>query len=149
MKEFIERICKLNSSFEDDISIATSELRRELWKTNNHNQKSRYIYKFLMQCFSFQGISDRAAITYRDEHGDITFFQINKKLSEYKNFSKKCSKLKDFHSFTECGYRKSENTCILFANPALTAKHRLGDHLLGERVEIIGFDLPNYLVDMP
>ena len=111
MIKFITHICKLNASFEDNISSGTSELRKELWKNSNANQKSRYIYKFLMQSFSFQGISDRAAITYRNEHGDITFFQINKKLSKYNSLSKKCIKLKNFNSYTGCGYEKSEGTC--------------------------------------
>ena len=111
MLNFIKHICKLNSSFQNNISSGTSELRKELWKTSNNNQKSRYIYKFLMQCFSFQGISDRAAITYREEHGDISFFQINNKILKYYEQPRKCSKLKDFSSYTGCGYEKSKGTC--------------------------------------
>lgn len=66
------------------------------------------IFNWLMGAFSYQGVSDEIADSFIEEHGNITHRQITIKLIK---LGRKCSKLSNFESFTNCGYKKNKESC--------------------------------------
>ncbi len=75
----------------------------------HHNTAA--LYDWLMEGFSFQGISDRIASGYIDNHGNATWPTVESLLGET---SCECPKLVDVGTYRRCGFRKAAATC---ANP--------------------------------
>ena len=84
---------------------------------------TEFLFAHLMEIFSFQGISDAAARGYMDEHGRVTWRQVESSLSG-KNV---CPKLSSYWAFENCGYEKSSRTCL---EPDRTASCGLTKHNL-------------------
>ena len=81
------------------------------------------LFNWLIDTLSYQGISDRVATAYIDEHGSITWAEIEYRLSKQPS----CPKLKSYWHFHGCGYSKSKGTCACPAHNARcpVPKHRL------------------------
>jgi hypothetical protein len=60
-----------------------------------------------MEVVSYQGISDAIAWTYMEEHGRVTWAEIDAAFARRPS----CPKLADFDDFWDCGYRKATHTC--------------------------------------
>lgn len=73
------------------------------------------LFGWLMNCFSYQGISDRIASDYIGSHGNARFDDIALSLSVG---PATCGKLASHIEYNGCGYRKTAGTC---AQPALLA----------------------------
>jgi hypothetical protein len=74
-----------------------------------------FLYGWLMEVFSFQGISNDNAMAYLAAHGNAEWTAIDKALPSE---PPECEKLRDFAAFRACGYRKIAATCNV---PALLA----------------------------
>jgi hypothetical protein len=65
------------------------------------------LYGHLIRAISFQGISDRAASAYIEQHGSATWIEIAYRLSP----NPSCPKLRSYWHYSGCGYSKSKATC--------------------------------------
>ena len=66
-----------------------------------------FLFQRLVETFSFQGISDAAATNYMDQHGRVTWRDIERAMEGSTN----CPKLRSYWTFHDCGYEKSIRTC--------------------------------------
>jgi hypothetical protein len=65
------------------------------------------VFDWLISALSYQGISDRIAYDYMEEHGYVRWEDINKKLAQ----GAACPKLKSYWHFHGCHYSKLRQTC--------------------------------------
>ena len=66
------------------------------------------LYDWLIESFSFQGVSDRVAWTYIANHGNATWAAVEASLEASRC---KCPRLGSFEAYQGCRYRKSLRTC--------------------------------------
>ncbi len=64
------------------------------------------LFRRLLHAFNFQGIADEIASEYIERHGLATWKQIQTGLEHAS-----CAKLKNYWTFSDCGYRKLAGTC--------------------------------------
>src|SRR5215204_5043402 len=64
------------------------------------------LFGWLMEMLSYQGVSDAVAWTYMEQHGRITWADIEAALQH----SPPCPKLKDYTALSGCGYSKGSRT---------------------------------------
>ena len=72
------------------------------------NGDNEVLFDWLMNCFSYQGVSDAVATSYIDTHGNVTFAELAQLMTDQPSA---CSKLADFDSFVACGYQKWTSSC--------------------------------------
>lgn len=65
------------------------------------------IYGYFLEAISYQGISDRVAEAYIEQHGSASAYDIREGLSR----KALCPKLKDYWHFEACGYQKARASC--------------------------------------
>jgi hypothetical protein len=65
------------------------------------------LFETLMEAFSFQGISDDAVLKYMDQHGRVTWRDIERAMAHPGD----CSKLISHWAFHGCGYEKASGIC--------------------------------------
>ena len=65
------------------------------------------LFDWLIEALSYQGISDRVAYDYLEQHGGITWRDIEQSLSR----SVSCPKLRSYWHYYDCRYQKSQGTC--------------------------------------
>jgi hypothetical protein len=105
-----------------------------------HN--TRLIYGWLMKTLSFQGIADRVAQGYIDEHGNVSFDEVRAALQKKPS----CPKLTGFWSFSDCGYEKWSASC---REPALQGACPLPKHeLRNGRLNQTAYSLYLFLRDV-
>ena len=71
------------------------------------------IFDWLIDAFSFQGVSDNIAYGYMEQHGRVRWHDIAGALAELPS----CSKLRCYWAFADCGNRKNADSCA-------NSKHR-------------------------
>lgn len=81
-----------------------------------------YLFEHLVRSFSLQGISDRAAWTYMENHDQPGWRDLQRATAQ-----PACSKLRGYWSFCGCGYRKGGRTC---AEPATLRRCPVPRHAL-------------------
>ena len=88
------------------------------------------LFNWLIDTLSYQGISDRVATAYIDEHGSISWAEIEYRLSKHPS----CPKLKSYWHFHGCGYSKSKQTCACpdHYSRCPVPKHRLRNGRLNQ-----------------
>jgi hypothetical protein len=88
------------------------------------------LFNWLIDSLSYQGISDRVATAYIDEHGSITWAEIEYRLSKQPS----CQKLTSYWHFHGCEYLKSKRTCACPEHYARcpVPKHRLRNGRLNQ-----------------
>jgi len=72
-----------------------------------------YFYGWLMEMFSYQGISDTVAADYIERYGNADWTNVAHAIE---TTSQRCGKLEAFETYKDCGFRKSSHSC---ANPGL------------------------------
>lgn len=82
-----------------------------------------YLFEHLVRSFSLQGISDRAAWTYMENHDQPGWQDLQRATSR----PPACPKLHSYWSLCGCGYRKGSRTC---AEPAALSRCSLPRHAL-------------------
>lgn len=66
-----------------------------------------FLYEYMMEAFSMQGISDTAAYSYMDRHGRVTWGEVEKAFSR----NPYCKRLGSYWSFESCNFRKEAGSC--------------------------------------
>lgn len=70
-------------------------------------RNSRPIFEWMVDLFQYQGVSDAAAEAFNAKHGGASFADLNSVLSR----PCACPKLSSYWAFSECGFRKGQQTC--------------------------------------
>jgi hypothetical protein len=65
------------------------------------------VFDWLIAALSYQGISDQIAYNYMEQHGYVTWADINQKLAG----GASCPRLRSYWHFHDCGYTKLRRTC--------------------------------------
>jgi hypothetical protein len=81
------------------------------------------LFDWLMAMLSYQGISDQVAYDYMEQHGRVTWHQIERALVNQPS----CPKLQSYWQFHSCRYHKTSDTC---AEPDYIAHCPLPTHNL-------------------
>ena len=127
----------------DIIAEAEKELHSEGIDLAVKRKDSKPIFNWIMHPVSYQGISDRIADTFIEDHGNVTYLQISRALNRV---SKKCDKLAGFEAFTGCGYNKGRRTC---QNPKMFPTCPLPTHpLRNGRLNILAYSLYFFIRDV-
>jgi hypothetical protein len=79
------------------------------------------VFDWLMSALSYQGISDQIAYDYMEQHGYVSWDDINQKLAQ----GASCPKIKSYWHFHGCRYQKVSGTC---AEPDHIARCPLPTH---------------------
>lgn len=104
--QLIEAVCQIAGSQALLREAAEDFGRRGLLKAIENHDTSR-LFDWLMEVFSFQGISDRVAATYLRKNGSVGWKDISQGLAR----SSPCSRLRTYWTFDRCGYDKSSGCC--------------------------------------
>ena len=100
----IDTVCTLAGS--EKLIGATDPERKRLQRAiTTHDTPA--LFGYLVEAFSFQGISDAAAYTYMDEHGRLTWDDCEQATV----LTPPCSKLDSYWRFEGCRYEKAAETC--------------------------------------
>jgi hypothetical protein len=100
----IHRVCCLAGSadFIDEIRTDNRGLRAAI---KRHDTPA--LFDWLMATLSYQGVSDRVAHDYMEQHGQVTWHEIQRALATKPT----CPKLQSYWQFYDCGYHKTSGTC--------------------------------------
>jgi hypothetical protein len=93
-----------SSSFLDDLKA--DHRRAGIGAAIRARDTSR-LFRSIVATLSYQGISDRVAAAYMDQHGQIGWGDVEAIV----NGRSPCPKLQSYWHFENCGYRKSSATC--------------------------------------
>ena len=100
------KLCQLagEPSMLDDLNaeFAANGLREAIRHHDNGP-----IFDWLAEVFNYQGVADSVATTYLEEHGTVSFGQIERSLARKPS----CPRLNCYWTFENCGYRKTRYVC--------------------------------------
>ena len=96
----VDTICRLAGS--DTFIGPTGRMQQAIL-----DRDTPYLFEHLVGSFSLQGISDRAALTYMENHDRLTWRDLQKATSRIPA----CSKLRGYWTYCGCGYRKAARAC--------------------------------------
>jgi hypothetical protein len=116
----IHRVCCLAGSVDlvDEIRTDNGTIRSAI---NQHDTAA--LFEWLMTMLSYQGISDRVAQDYMEQHGHVTWREVEHAAAKQPS----CSKLQSYWQFHGCRYHKTSGTC---AEPDHIAQCPLPAHVL-------------------
>jgi hypothetical protein len=100
----IHRVCCLamSADFIDESQVDNRAIRSAI---KDHDTAA--LFDWLMAALSHQGISDRVADDYMDQHGRVTWHDIERALAN----NPSCPKLQSYWEFHGCRYHKTSQTC--------------------------------------
>jgi hypothetical protein len=105
--DLVTTICRLGGA--GDFIQATNALAAERGLVEAvASRDTPALYGWLMESFSFQGISDRIAWSYIEDHGNASWYVVEAGLEATRC---QCPKLGSFDAYTGCRYRKIPRTC--------------------------------------
>lgn len=102
----VRTICKLAGA-KDIVERARRDLEEYDVPCAIRSNQTAPLFDWLMNVFSYQGISNAAVYSYMKKHGAARFSEVERVLSE----PTQCPKLSNYWSFEGCGYRKSKRMC--------------------------------------
>ena len=116
----VHRVCCLAGSpgFVDEIRADNRAIRSAI---KDHDTAG--LFDWLMMILSYQGVSDRVAHDYMDQHGCVTWREIERAVASRPS----CPKLQSYWQFYGCRYHKTSGTC---AEPDHVAQCPLPTHVL-------------------
>jgi len=91
----------------DFIDDSRRHLRRQGVVVAVRNHDTATLFDWLISVMSFQGIADRVAEQYIEDHGTVAFGDITAALAH----GGSCEKLTAFDGFVDCGFKKGAGTC--------------------------------------
>jgi hypothetical protein len=100
----VHRVCCLAGSA-DFIDEVRSDNRALCTSIKRHDTPA--LFNWLIAGLSYQGISDRVASGYMDQHGRVCWRDIESALAKEPG----CPKLQTYWNFQSCGYQKTTRTC--------------------------------------
>jgi hypothetical protein len=100
----IHHVCCLagNADLINEIRIDNGAIRAAI-----NRRDTAALFKWLMTMVSYQGIADRVAADYMDQHGRVTWREVEAALAS----SPSCPKLQGYWQFHGCRYQKTSQTC--------------------------------------
>src|SRR5262249_40835959 len=100
----VHRVCCLagTTDFIDEIRADNRAIRSAI---NQHDTPT--LFDWLMVGLSYQGVSDRVALGYMDQHGRASWYEIESTLAHKPS----CPKLQSYWNFHGCHYHKTSRTC--------------------------------------
>jgi len=102
----VTRVCDLagSRSLIDDarVELASAGVIQAVQQRNDG-----VIFEWLMSVLSLQGISDAVALGYIEDHERISARSVERALAK----GPSCPKLRAYHRFYDCGFRKWEDRC--------------------------------------
>lgn len=118
----IQSCCRLagSTTLVDDLTAPRGRHDLRLAISSNDTPA---LFNWLVEIFSFQGISDQVAASYLSAHGNVTWVDVSKALSK----APQCTLLNSHWQFYGCRYNKSQRTC---GQPHLTDRCPLPRHRL-------------------
>lgn len=99
----VDTICRLAGS-DSLIGPKTGRLKQAIL-----DRDTSYLFDHLLRSFSLQGISDRAAWTYMENHDQPTWRDLQIATAQRPD----CAKLRGYWTYYGCGYRKGGRTCAV------------------------------------
>ncbi len=104
-RNLVERVCEIagDRSFVDD-ARARFVANGVAEAVQRHQDGP--VFDWLIEVFSYQGISNQVAKAYWARGGGVTHGQVTAELADAR-----CPKLASFSDFKGCGYRKGSRTC--------------------------------------
>lgn len=123
----IDTVCTLAGS--EKLIGATDPERKRLQRAiTTHDTPA--LFGYLMEAFSHQGVSDAAADAYMDEHGRVTWSDLEQATSR----PALCLKLDSYWRFEGCRYEKAAATCAQpdFMPPCPLPRHDLRNGRLNQ-----------------
>jgi hypothetical protein len=111
IKTLILKVCDLN--WEETVRglDGQTEFLEILQGPGNQKAKTRRLYRPLMTSLSYQGIGDLIVYNYLEEHGEISYHQISRRLGQARKDHSLCQRLQGFETFKACGYQKTQPSC--------------------------------------
>lgn len=139
--EIIQTVCQIAGS-SNLLSDASNEFaRRGLSKAVRTND-TRPLFDWLIEIFSFQGISDQVAASYIRTHGSARWLDIASALTS----GPSCPRLESYWTFEGCAYQKAPRCC---AEPDHIADCPLPRHpLRNGRLNQTGYSLFLFVRDI-
>jgi hypothetical protein len=101
----IETVCFLAGS--EHLIAGRSDKSAQHLQAAIKDHDTASLFEWLVETFSFQGISDQAAAAYMELHGVVRWRDIESCIP----VADQCHKLESHWSFHGCGYKKSSGTC--------------------------------------
>src|SRR5579871_5724134 len=71
---------------------------------NVQSRDTASLFAWLMDSFSYQGISDRIAAGYIERNGNARWVELQRAVDNHRC---RCPKLAGFEAYVDCGYRKT------------------------------------------
>jgi hypothetical protein len=102
----IYRVCCLAGSA-NLIEKIRADLKADGVRVAMRKRDSAAVFDWLIAALSYQGISDRIASEYMEQHGYVRWTEINEKLAQ----GASCPKLKCYWHFHGCRYTKLGRSC--------------------------------------
>lgn len=106
MVNLVHQVCTIagNRTLIDDcrVELAASGVIEAIRQRDN-----AAIFDWLIGAVSLQGVSDAAALGFIEHHEEVSSVEIERRLSK----KPRCPKLRGYHVFHGCGYRKWKDSC--------------------------------------
>jgi hypothetical protein len=102
----IYQVCCLAGCF-DFIDDIRSDLRTRGIARAIQNHDTPTLFDWLVEAFSYHGISNYVAEQYIDNHGQVTWHSLEETFSK----TSACPKLESYWHFHQCRYHKASRTC--------------------------------------
>jgi hypothetical protein len=100
----IHRVCCLAMSAD---FIDASQVDNRVIRSAIKDHDTAALFDWLMAALSHQGISDRVADDYMDQHGRVRWHEVERDLAN----NPSCPKLQSYWQFHGCRYHKTSQTC--------------------------------------
>ena len=93
--ELVTIVCQLSKDFMEEEELHSQDTRIILKSKNSKKFKTKLLFECLMGSLSYQGIGDMVVNSYREMHGDVTYFQIARRLKQARReyHGKLCARL--------------------------------------------------------
>jgi hypothetical protein len=100
----IDTVCVVSGA--EDL-IGPANARQQRLRSAIAQRNTGLIFDTLLASFSYQGISDHVASAYMEQHGCVTWKQLERSLAS----AVSCPKLQSYWQSRGCGYLKGSHTC--------------------------------------
>jgi hypothetical protein len=105
-KEIVSQVCGL-AGRPDLITEVRNDLSRQGVLGGLRRYDTPLVFNWMVRGIAYQGISDYVAHAYMEQHGSVTWSQIEESLGSQPS----CPKLRGYWRFHRCGYDKTSQTC--------------------------------------
>lgn len=136
----IDTICRIAGS--PDFPILAEAANSTRLRSAIEDHDTPYLYEWLIEMLSYQGVSDAAATTYMDRHGRLRWNDVERALARRSS----CPKLLAHWTFLNCRYEKTARSC---AEPSHFKQCPLPSFdMRSGRINVMGFSLFLFIRDV-